>query len=573
VERDVTPQAAGHERVAVGRGQNTILTLPHDAPAIRHFLTLLLERLETADQPAIRGLVLAADIEAVMAIGRVAATIDRAADATVLAVPSAQRGARAMRTAIPAVLVATPDDVLALVRESLAKLQTVRTVVFAWAEDLLAFEDAPLATVIAELPKDAARILITARLTPEVESFAERYVRRIARAPAATAEPARIPVSYVTVAEPARPSALRRVLDTIDPESATIYTKTEEGARVARAELAGMGSAATGVAVITEATPIESALLIMYELPKSAAQLRALASGPVQQVVALVRGREMPLLRSFTASTPRPLALGGPAERARAREAASRDALRAVLADGVPSRELLALEPLLEEYDGVEIAAAALRLLDRARESRSAAPVPAAPSIAPPTVGGASALAAAPTTPRGPVRVFINAGSRDGAAARDFVGAIANVAGIPTDRIGKVEVRDSHALVELQGADAELVVAKLAGATIRGRRIAPRLDRDRVGGADRPREAGASGAGKRSASPRGRERSGAPRERGTVARQRSDSPRERTGAPRERSGGRERSGSFRDRTTDRPRDRSAPSPRDRGTTPRGRRSS
>jgi ATP-dependent RNA helicase DeaD len=481
-----------------------------------------------------------------------------------------------MRTAIPAVLVATPDDVLALVRESLAKLQTVRTVVFAWAEDLLAFEDAPLATVIAELPKDAARILITARLTPEVESFAERYVRRIARAPAATAEPARIPVSYVTVAEPARPSALRRVLDTIDPESATIYTKTEEGARVARAELAGMGSAATGVAVITEATPIESALLIMYELPKSAAELRALASGSVQQVVALVRGREMPLLRSFTASTPRPLALGGPAERARAREAASREALRAVLADGVPSRELLALEPLLEEYDGVEIAAAALRLLDRARESRSAAPVPAAPSIAPPTVGGASALAAAPTTPRGPVRVFINAGSRDGATARDFVGAIANVAGIPTDRIGKVEVRDSHALVELQGADAELVVAKLAGATIRGRRIAPRLDRDRVGGADRPREAGASGSGKRSASPRGpdgRERSGAPRERGTVARQRSDSPRERTGAPRERSGGRERSGSFRDRTTDRPRDRSAPSPRDRGTTPRGRRSS
>jgi ATP-dependent RNA helicase DeaD len=579
VERDVTPPVAGHERAVVSRGQNTILTLPHDATAIRHFLTLLFERLEPVDEPAIRGVVLAADVEAVMAIGRVAATIDRPPEATLLAVPSAQRGARALRGAAPSILVATPGDLLALLGESLAKLQAVRAVVFAWAEDLLAFEDAPLATVIAELPKDAARILVTARLTPTVESFAERYVRRIARGAATVSDAPRIPLSYVTVADSAKPSSLRRVLDTLDPASATVYARTEEGARAAHAELAGMGSAATGVQVITDAAPIETSLLVLFELPTSGAELRTLASGSVQQVVALARGREMPLLRSLTAASPRPLALGGPADRARAREAASREALRAVLADGVPPRELLALEPLLEEYDGLEIAAAALKLLDRARESGTAQPVATAPAPAAATTSAGTAAAPRSPTARGPVRVFINAGTRDGATARDFVGAIANVATIPVDRIGKVEVRDSHALVELQGPDADLVVEKLAGATIRGRRVTPRLDREPATGdrrGERPRER-SGGPPKRSAGPRdrmtgSRERSGGSRDRTTGSRERSSGPRERTAGPRERSGGtRERSGSVRDGGGDRARERGAPPRRDRSTAPRGRR--
>ena len=85
MERDVTPPVAGHERAAVSRGQNTILTLPHDATAIRHFLTLLFERLEPVDEPAIRGVVLAADVEAVMAIGRVASTRRRTSSTTTVA--------------------------------------------------------------------------------------------------------------------------------------------------------------------------------------------------------------------------------------------------------------------------------------------------------------------------------------------------------------------------------------------------------------------------------------------------------------------------------------------------------
>jgi ATP-dependent RNA helicase DeaD len=566
VEREVTPPATGQERAAVVRGQNTIVTLPHDAAAIRHILGLVLDRLDEHAESGVQAVVLAADVDTVMAIGRIAASIDRPPHATLLAMPSAQRGARAMRTAPPSIVIATPDDLLALVRGSVAKLSAVRVAVFAWADALLDSHEESLATLIAELPKEAARILVAARLTSEVEQFAERYVRRISRAGAPAAEVSRIPLSYIVVSESAKPSALRRVLDTVDPETATVYARTEEGARAARAELAGMGSAAAGVHVVTEAAAAEGALLVLYELPRSSGDLRTLSSGTVTRTVAMVRARELPMLGAFTTAAPQPLPLGGPAERARTREAAMRDALRGVLADGLPAREILALEPLLEEYDGIEIAAAALRLLDRSRES---APAPRAAAAQP--AAAPSAAPVAPPPPRGPVRVFFNAGSRDGATTRDFVGAIANVAGIPMDRIGKVEVRDSHALVELQGADAADVVEKLAGETIRGRRVAPRLDREKPG--DRERHGNReSGMGNRGAGTRDRSAArerGPARERGATSRDRSGPARERSGPSRERSGpSRERSGPARERSGP-ARERSGPA-RERSGPPRER---
>ncbi|HUF31544.1 MAG TPA: DbpA RNA binding domain-containing protein [Gemmatimonadaceae bacterium] len=488
MERELTPPVPGQERAGIARGQNTIHTLPHDTAAIRQFLQHVFDRVDTTDEPAIHGVVLAVDAPAVMAIGRVAATMDRPAGASVLAVPSAQRGARALRSAVPSVLIATPGDLLALMRESLAKLTDVRATVFAWADDLLAFDEEPLAAIISELPRNAARILVAARLTSEVESFAERFVRRLPRGTPAPDEPLRVPIGYVGVAEVAKPAALRRVLDLLDPPTAVVYSRTDEGVRAARAELEAMGSAGHGVRVTTELTVADAELLVLYELPASAGDLRALASGGVKRVVALARPREMPLLRALAGSHAHPLALAGPTEQARAREEATRDALRAVLAEGVPSRELLALEPLLEEYDGVEIAAAALRLLERGRAGR---PAPSASPSTSPSASPSAEPAAARVPSRGSVRVFINVGTRDGAAARDLVGAIVNVAGVPVDRIGKVELRESHALVELQSDDADLVVEKLTGATIRGRRIAARADRDRAGadrGTEKPRE-------------------------------------------------------------------------------------
>jgi hypothetical protein len=156
-----------------------------------------------------------------------------------------------------------------------------------------------------------------------------------------------------------------------------------------------------------------------------------------------------------------------------------------VLAGGIPTHELLALEPLLDEYDGVEVAAAALRLLERARAKEVAR------SVAPSAPVGA----AVPTA--GWTRIFIGAGTRDRVGAGDLVGAITGEAGVTRERIGKIDLRENHALVEIASADAERVVGALTGTMVRGRRVVARVDKGREARGDRGDRGGRGDRGPR----------------------------------------------------------------------------
>ena len=75
--------------------------------------------------------------------------------------------------------------------------------------------------------------------------------------------------------------------------------------------------------------------------------------------------------------------------------------------------------------------------------------------------------------------------------AQELVAAVTSSAGIPGSQVGKVEVRDTHSLVEVAAPVAELVAGKLTGSVVRGRRVQARVDQ--------PREA----RGGRGAPPRG----------------------------------------------------------------------
>jgi hypothetical protein len=133
---------------------------------------------------------------------------------------------------------------------------------------------------------------------------------------------------------------------------------------------------------------------------------------------------------------------------------------------------------LLDTHDALEIAAAALRLYEGARRdavtlrnkvaAAAARVVPAAPSRGPLTVvpGGSS----------GKQRVFLAVGKRDSVRVGDVVGAVANEAGIPGERIGTVELFESHSIVELSPEDAARTVEALSDASLRGRRLSARID-------------------------------------------------------------------------------------------------
>ena len=106
---------------------------------------------------------------------------------------------------------------------------------------------------------------------------------------------------------------------------------------------------------------------MLYDLPQSAEELVKVAATEPGQVVALVTPRQVPALRRLTSGAVEPIDVSRAAAKARAKDERLRAALRAELEAGFPARELMALEPLLTEFDGVEIAAAALRLMERER--------------------------------------------------------------------------------------------------------------------------------------------------------------------------------------------------------------
>ena len=224
--------------------------------------------------------------------------------------------------------------------------------------------------------------------------------------------------------------------------------------------------------------PDGAALVVLYELPETAEALRAIQAHTPQRLVALLQPRQIGALRAFTGDAVAAYTFGDARRDAAAREDALRDEIRAELSGGAPTRELLALEPLLAEHDGVEIAAALLHLLSDARRHGGARGAAVLEDEAP----------AAPWT-----RVYVNVGTKDGVGAGDVLGALAGEGNIGREKIGRIELRDTHTLVDVSTDVVEQVVESATGASLRGRRVTARVDKDR---ASTPR-AGSAPAGDR----------------------------------------------------------------------------
>lgn len=473
----------------VARNSNVIYTLPHDHAAMTQIVTAPLERVD-AEQAATQMLVIAPDIETAVALAGTAVRLAGDRELDIVPVTSARRGARLLAERPAHVVVGTPGELLALLQRATLKLDGVRAVVLAWADELIEVgATESLETIMAEVPKEAARIVAAAALTPGVEALIERYARRgrrVGETAGAEAAEARA-LRYVGTPQGARDAALRRLLDQLDPATASVFVRSEASEDEATHALRSLGYRASDPVRVTRGAAAENAgIVVLYDLPANRIELQGIVgAAPRAMVVALAQPRQIPTLRALAGGAPvSALALAGVADAARAHDERMRAELRAALAEEPPTRELIALEPLLEEFDGVELAAAAFRLLERerARFERAAGETTTAPADAQWK------------------RVFINVGTKDGVRAGDLVGAIAGEAGITSAQIGKIELRETHALVEIAAPEAETVAAKLSGREIRGRRVVSRVDTDRPSreGSDRPPRGDRPARGERS---------------------------------------------------------------------------
>ena len=475
------------EAAGVGRSQNVVHILPHDMTSAAGVLTTVLERLDR-NVAELQVVLLVPDPEAAISLARAIASHPQAAGLRVIPASSARRATRLLRARPAHGVIGAPTELLELVRTSILKLEQVRALVLAWVDEIVddtASKEA-LESVLAEVPKEAARTIIASRHTPEVEQLIERYARRARRAGGGSADAVATPIRYVSSSAWGRLPTLQRLLDELDPEVAAVFTRSESTERELRELLESLGHVGddAGVRVTREAPVIEADTLILLDIP-TRDELHAVMGGATPSVIAIVQPRQLDTVRALAGGAPvTPLRASSAATHARKRVAAMRSELREVLAGGIPTHELLALEPLLDEYDGVEVAAAALRLLERARSTEVVRAVSTPAAVAASPAGGWT-------------RIFVGAGSRDRVGPGDLVGAITGEAGVTRESIGKIDLRENHALVEIASADAERVAGALTGTMLRGRRLIARLDKGREGAGrgDRPDRGERAGRG------------------------------------------------------------------------------
>ncbi len=148
------------------------------------------------------------------------------------------------------------------------------------------------------------------------------------------------------------------------------------------------------------------------------------------------------------------------------RDAGIRTEISRELAGAEHDAALYALGPLFERHEPQAVAAAVFALWRQAV-------APAAPS-------GSSAPGGSSATPVGGIaatKLWVGVGKKDEATVGDLVAVMVKELGVDRALIGRIELRDTFALVEVPEADAERIAARMTGLTIRRRKLVARVDR------------------------------------------------------------------------------------------------
>ena len=368
------------------------------------------------------------------------------------------------------VAVASPSAALAAVEHSAIKLEGLRTLVVDGASSMVELGAGEvLETLTAQIPRETQRILLTSELTREVEDWSDRHARRARRFAYLPSEIQ--PLSGVTVEFCAAPHhqwlpVLGHLLSGGAARSGShiqLHCRFESEAQMLADQLTvrglrvAAGAGEPGIQIDWRETGgiVPGAVSISWGVPPDLDSLRAYAQEAARAVV-FAEPKEVAHLRRLTSALGvRLSALKStlPAEALRSAQT-TRDQLREALTHCDLEPYMHLLEPLLDEFTPTQIAAAATVLL------RERTPPPATPQLPAWT------------------RLYFGVGRRDGVRPADLVGAITGEAPVGGDRIGRIEIRDTHSLVEVAASVADQVIKSLVTATIRGRPANVRLYRE-----------------------------------------------------------------------------------------------
>jgi ATP-dependent RNA helicase DeaD len=239
--------------------------------------------------------------------------------------------------------------------------------------------------------------------------------------------------------------------------------------------------------------------VINYDMPSSSEAYvhrigRTGRAGREGTAITLVEPREHRLLRSMEAVTKQKvevLTVPTVADLRARRLDVTRAAIREQLVAGGFDQVRVVVETLAQEFDIVDVAAAAVQLAHKAQGGGDAAderdiPPPAASVPEGERPRRESHREVKPSRGRVPgerrdatgmTRLFVAAGRRAGIRPGDLVGAITGEAGLTSREIGAIEIADGFSLVEVPDGRADAVIAALRKSKIRG--VKPTVRRER----------------------------------------------------------------------------------------------
>ena len=424
------------------------------------------------------------------------------------------------------VVVATPGRAIDHIGRGTLKLDSLQIVVLDEADEMLDMGFAEdIESILQETPTERQTVLFSATMPPRIDKLARQHLKdpvriTIGREQTAPGEAPRVRQSAYIVPRAHKPAALGRVLDVEAPTAAIVFCRTRDEVDELTETLNGRGYRAeslhggisqeqrdrvmsrlrSGTADLLVATDVAARGLdieqlthvVNYNVPSAPEAYthrigRVGRAGREGVAITLVEPRENSMLKTIERVTKTKI----PVEKVptvadlRARQLElTRSSLHESLLEDDLSRFRVVVETLADEFDVMEIALAAVKLAHEA--SGAAADEEEIPEVRPredrPRRDGVGGAPSGPRRERrgpteGMTRLFLGAGRSSGIRPQDIVGALTGETNLKGRDIGAIEIADRFSLVEVPGPAANDVIEQLRDATIKGKRVTIRRER------------------------------------------------------------------------------------------------
>jgi ATP-dependent RNA helicase DeaD len=480
-------------QAATGTGKTAAFALP---------LLDVLSRDSKAGRGKVRALVLVPTRELAM---QVAEALHKYAKGSNLNVVPVYGGApmdhqiRALRRGTE-VVVGTPGRVLDHIRRRTLDLGLVQVLVLDEADEMLDMGFAEdIDAIVAETPATRQTALFAATFAARIMSIAGRHLRepkkvQIAQEKRAPGKLPRIRQVAFVVGKGQKINALSRILDFESPKSAIVFCRTRlevdeltdtlnahgygaqalHGGMVQKQRDRVMQLFRSEKADILVATDVAARGLdiehvshvVNFDLP-TAAEVYVHRIGRTGRIgregvaITLVAPREQRFLQYVERLTKQKIEIGKlptEADLRKRRLESAKETLRARIAAGGLDEMRELIESMAEEFDLIDVAAAAVAIANEGAEKSVTATLDEPEPIADRSSGRLMLLR-------------LSVGKEESIRPADLVGAIAGEAGIPSRVIGAIKIHDDYSLVEVPEELSDRIIDALRSTKIRGHRV------------------------------------------------------------------------------------------------------